>query len=406
MEKKGAKGKIFSCALLAGLLLQCIAVVAAERRTEKQPEKQTAINERIQREKKELEKLKEEIEKKREKNLAARKREGSVLSQIERMDRQLRYSQKEATIIELKIKEKDQEMAELMTDVQGLSQDIQEKREIISKRLRNIYQDKRAGSLKILFASRDYPDLMRRIYYLQTVAHREGELLAQFKERQSQLLDKNDQLTQARLQLNRDKEELAQKLVEIRGGRKKKDQLLAKVQEERGFYEKALAELDESSLQLQGILKTLEEERKKVKSPSLDRFSKERGKLGWPNDGDVVALFGRQKHPKFDTYIYRKGIEIEPSKEDRVRAVFEGAVIYANWFRGYGMVIIIDHGENYYSIYAHLAKLLVSVGDRVGKNRTIGEVGETGLSQGNRLYFEIRHQGEPMDPLVWLQKKR
>ena len=323
MEKKGVKRRVVLCALLVGLLFQCLSAGAAQKQPgkqsgkqiEKQPEKQPSINERIQEERKELEKLKGEIEEKREKNLAARKREGSVLSAIEGMDRRLRLRRKEATIIELKIKEKDQEMAELANGVQGLNQDIQEKREIISKRLRTLYQERRTGSLKILFASQDYPDFMRRLYYLQTVAHREGELLAQFKERQSQLQEKNDQLAQARLQLTRDKEDLAQKLVEIRGERKKKDQLLAKVQEERGFYDKALAELDESSLQLQGIIKALEAERKKLKSPSSDRFSKERGRLGWPNDGEVVALFGKQKHPKFDTFIYRKGIEIEPSNK-------------------------------------------------------------------------------------------
>ncbi|MDC4226864.1 MAG: peptidoglycan DD-metalloendopeptidase family protein [Candidatus Manganitrophus sp.] len=206
--------------------------------------------------------------------------------------------------------------------------------------------------------------------------------------------------------LVQEKEALAQKLVEIRSEKKKKDQLLARVRNEKVFYERALAELDESSLQLQMMIKKLEEEKKRLQQPASGKFSKEKGHLSWPSDGQIVSLFGRQKHPKFDTFIYKKGIEIEPSKGDEVRAVYDGTIIFANWFKGYGMVIIIDHGENYYSIYAHLAKLLVSVGDKVGRSRPIGQIGETGLSQGSNLYFEIRHQGEPFDPLTWLQKKR
>ncbi len=369
-------------------------------------EKGPSLNEKINREKKELEKLKEEIEEKRDKSITIKKREGSILSQLDEMDRRLRLLQKEADLIELKAREKDMEMGDLSTTIRDLNGDIRDKRGAISKRLRTIYQERQAGSLKILSAARDYPDFLRRLHYLKTIARKEGELLSQFKEKQSELEEKNRELGVVKGHLIQEKEALAQKLVEIRIEKRKKDQLLTRVRNEKVFYERALAELDESSLQLQTIIKKLEEEKKRLQQPSSDKFSKEKGRLIWPNDGQVVSLFGRQKHPKFDTYVYKKGIEIEPSKGDVVRSIYDGMIIFANWFKGYGMVIIIDHGENYYSIYAHLAKLLVSVGDRVAKNMPIGQIGETGLSQGNNLYFEIRHQGEPLDPLIWLQKRR
>jgi len=144
---------------------------------------------------------------------------------------------------------------------------------------------------------------------------------------------------------------------------------------------------------------------KESEPASSTDFAKVKGRLAWPNNGEVVSLFGRQKHPKFNTYVFRKGIEIETSKEENVRAVHEGSVIYADSFKGYGMMVIMDHGENFYSVYAHLGRLLVSVGEKATKNRTIGTVGETGLSEGNRLYFEMRHEGEPIDPLTWLQRR-
>ena len=369
-------------------------------------EKNATLNDKIQQERKELEKLKKEIEGKRKKNIAVRKREESILSVLEGMDQRLRVRQKEASFFELKIREKDGELERLSVEIKGLNADIHETQKAISKRLRTMYQERQNGSLKVLFASQNYSDFLRKFQYLKTIAQKEGEMLSRFKEKQSKSEEKNKELTETKQLLMQDREVLAQKLMEIRAEKKKKDHLLGRVRNERASYERVLAELDESSLQLQSLIKTLEDEKKRLQKRFSEKFSKERGRLGWPNDGDVVALFGRQKHPKFDTFIYRKGIEIEPSKEQEVKTVFDGVVIYANWFRGYGMVIIVDHGENYYSIYAHLSKLLVSVGDTVGRSRTIGEVGETGLSQGNRLYFEIRHQGEPMDPLAWLQKRR
>lgn len=384
--------------IFSAVFLEQIPAVAAG--------KNASLNEKINREKKELEKLREEIEEKRDKSINIKKREGSVLTQLEEMDRRLRVLQKEAGLIELKTREKDIEMGELSTEIGGLNEEIREKSGTISRRLRTLYQERQAGSLKILSAARDYPDFMRRLHYLKTIARKESEMLSQFKEKQTELEGKNRQVRMVKEHLVQEKEELAQKLVEIRSEKRKKDRLLTRVRNEKVFYERALAELDESSLQLQMMIKKLEGEKKRLLQPAFGKFSKEKGRLTWPSDGQIVSLFGRQKHPKFDTFIYKKGIEIEPSKGDEVRAIYDGTIIFANWFKGYGMVIIIDHGENYYSIYAHLAKLLVSVGDKVGGSRPIGQIGETGLSQGNNLYFEIRHQGEPLDPLTWLQKKR
>lgn len=382
------------------------SMIAIERIPAAAAEKAPSLNEKIKREKKELEKLREEIEEKRDKSITIKKREGSVLSQLEEMDRRLRVLQKEAGLIELKTREKDIEMEELSTVIDGLNKEIREKRGAISKRLRTLYQERQTGSLKILSAARDYPDFMRRLHYLKTIARKEGEILSQFKEKQNELEGKNHQVGMVKEQLVQEKETLARKLAEIRSEKRKKDQLLTRVRNEKVFYERALAELDESSMQLQLMIKKLEEQKSRLRQPASGKFSKEKGRLTWPSDGQIVSLFGRQKHPKFDTFIYKKGIEIEPSRGDTVRAVYDGTIIFANWFKGYGMVIIIDHGENYYSLYAHLAKLLVSVGDKVGRSKPIGQIGETGLSQGSSLYFEIRHQGEPLDPLTWLQKKR
>ncbi len=103
--------------------------------------------------------------------------------------------------------------------------------------------------------------------------------------------------------------------------------------------------------------------------------------------------------------ITKKGIEISPVRGSAVRNFFDGTVVFADWFRGYGMMIMIDHGENYYSLYADLEKLLVGIGDRIKTRRVIGQIGGTGLSQGSKLYFEIRHKGKAINPTAWLKKR-
>jgi len=140
-----------------------------------------------------------------------------------------------------------------------------------------------------------------------------------------------------------------------------------------------------------------------IKKRTTDAFR--RGALLWPADGDLVGFFGRQKHPTFDTYVRKKGIEIASKEGSAIWAVSGGEVVYADWLRGYGLVVIVDHGNNYFTFYAHASKLLVKEGATVAKGAVLGETGSSGLTNRNVLYFELRKGTKPVNPLRWLAKR-
>jgi murein DD-endopeptidase MepM/ murein hydrolase activator NlpD len=119
----------------------------------------------------------------------------------------------------------------------------------------------------------------------------------------------------------------------------------------------------------------------------------------------VVAEYGPQVNPRFGTKTFRNGIDIEAVEGSNIAAVFPGHVVYTGWFRGYGNLIIVDHGGEYYTVYAHAADIRVTEGDEVKQGQIIGTVGDTGSLQGPRLYFEVRHEGKPQDPAQWLRPK-
>ena len=118
------------------------------------------------------------------------------------------------------------------------------------------------------------------------------------------------------------------------------------------------------------------------------------------------SAFGAQVHPKFGTRTYRNGVDIEAAQGTEVAAVFPGSVIYTGWFKGYGNLIILDHGNDYYTLYAHVADILVKEGDDVRQGGKIATVGDTGALTGPRLYFEVRYQGKPQDPEQWLRHQQ
>ncbi|MBU6431905.1 MAG: peptidoglycan DD-metalloendopeptidase family protein, partial [Nitrospirae bacterium] len=130
-----------------------------------------------------------------------------------------------------------------------------------------------------------------------------------------------------------------------------------------------------------------------------------KGALPWPADGSIISFFGRQKHPTFNTYVQRRGIEIKTVEGSAIHAVMPGAVVYADWLKGYGLVIILDHANGFFSLYAHASKILATVGAQVGAGQAIGETGDTGMTGENTLYFELREGAEPLDPLQWLAKR-
>ena len=130
-----------------------------------------------------------------------------------------------------------------------------------------------------------------------------------------------------------------------------------------------------------------------------------RGLLDWPAEGPVGAGFGTVVHPRFKTKLPHPGLDIETGIGSGISAVFEGRVVFASWMRGYGLTAIVDHGNGVLSIYAHASVLLAEKGQTVLRGEKLGHIGDTGSLRGPFLYFELRINGEPGDPVLWLRPR-
>jgi septal ring factor EnvC (AmiA/AmiB activator) len=138
--------------------------------------------------------------------------------------------------------------------------------------------------------------------------------------------------------------------------------------------------------------------------PVADKgFSAQRGRLAIPVKGEILGQFGRHKHPEFNSFTVSNGISIAAPKGVEIRSVFDGQVIFADYFKGYGNMVIIDHGGGYFSLYGHASHINRKVGSQVGRNDVIASVGDVDSTRGSMLYFELRHQGKPIDPSPWFR---
>jgi septal ring factor EnvC (AmiA/AmiB activator) len=161
--------------------------------------------------------------------------------------------------------------------------------------------------------------------------------------------------------------------------------------------------LEEASRDLEDLIVDLETRREDTEFAGTS-FEARKGRLMWPCDGEVVANFGVETHPRFGTIIRNHGIDIKTIPGTKIRAAANGVVSFAGALSGFGNCIVVSHGEGFYTLYGHLESMIAEKGYNVAEGLAIGVIGETSTPEGAVLHFEIRHGKKPLDPAVWLLK--
>ncbi|MCJ7494030.1 MAG: peptidoglycan DD-metalloendopeptidase family protein [Deltaproteobacteria bacterium] len=361
--------------------------------------------------KEELGGLKKKIQEEKQRVKAIHKKESSVISQLNKMDRNLSKKEKELKVLNRKLEGVVQKVRKTNEELQLVTQSVETQEAFLEKRLVALYKFGETGMPQIFFSSNSYAEFLNSRRYLASILGQDRELVEDFRKRQIVLGSYREQLKEDERELQALKEQTEKKQAEIRKDRLQKSRLLDSVRGEKRIHLAAIKELETASAQLQTLLNRLEREiREKAKVevfiPAGKGFGTFRGKLAFPVEGRILSTFGKNENPKFNTFTVQKGIEIEAAIGAEIRAVYDGRVLYSDWFKGYGKILIIDHGEGYYTLSGHASALLKNVGEEVRGGEGVALVGDTGSLKGPCLYFEIRQRGKPLDPLEWLAHPR
>jgi septal ring factor EnvC (AmiA/AmiB activator) len=278
----------------------------------------------------------------------------------------------------------------------------------MNQRLRVRYRFGRSGYSRVIFTARDIPDLARRLFYLEAINRSDLHQLKQGQELIGMWSQARRRLEAKQAHLDGLKELGEEQRQSIETDKLSLEQVLAGVRRERRQHEAALAELNRGASRLMGVIAGLDQKRTAALEQAPETagpagaFAALRGGLCYPAAGPVLIGYGKRVHPEFNTETMHNGIEIGAPQGAKVHAVSDGVVRFAEWFRGYGNLVILDHGDGYYTVYAHLAGIDVRVGQEVKTGQTIGVVGDTGSMEGASLYFEVRHHQKPENPAGWL----
>ena len=415
-------GNLWVQALLGGVILAATAGVAFGATEAKAP--------RTQESRERLRDVQRELGRERDKVKEARQKEDALGRELARLDQDLKQKTQALQGLEAKLRDSNQRIAKLSNEIASNEGRLTRSRSLLKRRLRAMYKQGRFGYVRTLLSAEDFSAAGRRLKYLSAVAAQDQRLMQAYSTTAADLSQKRAELERFKAEVADAKEKLATTRGQIAEEQRKRRVLLASVREEKAGHLAKVKELEISAKDLQALVARLqsEEERQrrasrapgrreasraetpggKEEAPDLrddGSFERLKGKLLWPAVGSLASAFGRQEHPRFRTVTFNHGIEIAAPEGKDILAVAEGAAIYADWFKGYGRLIILDHGGGYFTLYAHASEILVRPGDSVSRGQAIGKVGDTGSLEGPLLYFELRHKGKPQDPLAWLQPR-
>ena len=357
--------------------------------------------------KKELGGIKKKIQEEKQRVQEIRKKETSVISQLNTLDRNLADREKELKSLKQKLAVVDKKVLRSNQDLSSLTSNIDVQESLLLNRLVVLYKFGEVETPQLLFSSGSYEDFLSSRRHLTSILEQDRQMIDDYRRRKTVVGTYQRQLKEDEQELKGLKKKAEQKKGEIQKDLLQKGKLLEGVRQEKQIHLAAIRDLEAASAQLQTLLNRLEKElhekaREKAFVPSGKGFSALRGKLPFPVKGKILSSFGKNENPKFNTFTVQKGVEIEASPGAGIRAVYDGRVLYSDWFKGYGKILIIDHGEGYYTLSGHASSLLKAVGEEVRAGDVVALVGDTGSLKGPCLYFEIRQRGKPLDPLEWL----
>ncbi|MDM8526445.1 peptidoglycan DD-metalloendopeptidase family protein [Desulfococcaceae bacterium HSG8] len=367
-------------------------------------------NVKIKHFKKEAENIDNKIEKNRAKLKTFDKKENNIISSLHKADLSLSKARNKVAALRSEIAGFEKKIAETTAASEDLMKQIQISEDYASRRMAALYKLNRLGKIHILASSDSVADFFQRKMSLERIlSHDENTLenLTSDREKLRKNLDTLNAQKKEKLLLEADFKKQAKVMTRKKAERSK---LLADIRKEKSLtlaviesLKRAAGELDRKIQNLRAlIMKPRQIEPDKNVPPG--KFSTFKGLLKMPVEGKIISFFGPYENTEFKVKNFQKGIDIKSERGKPVQAVCEGRVIYSGWFKGYGNMIIIDHGDHYYTLYAHAEELFKKEGDNAEAGEVIATVGDTGSMGAPGLHFEIRHHGKAMNPMPWLKK--
>jgi murein hydrolase activator len=326
------------------------------------------------------------------------KKESAVLKNLQKIGSQLKLKKRELEIYKWNFKNNQKKISSLEPRLKKAEQKIKSHKKNLGFRLRSIYKEGPIFPLRVAFSSNNVTDLMQRLKYMDLIAQQDSQMLQEYLTKLEKIKQDKSSLYKVRAKLISLKKNTVSKKREIEKTKKEKSVYLKKIKRKKNLSVKVRKELLAASNNLNSLIDKLL--KKLVSGEGLD-ISDKKGRLNLPLKGRILNKFGRKRVKEYESYIVYNGINIRVRRGTPVQAVFDGKVLYTGELEGYGNLVIVGHGMEYHSLYGHLDSIKVAANKVVKTGEVIALSGDSGSVEGETLYFELRKNGKPIEPVRW-----
>ncbi len=352
-----------------------------------------AYADELDEQRRQLDNMNRQIMEQRSKVNQAKKQENSIMGQIRNIETNIINTEKQITSLDSRISFLEDSIEVTSKEIKAKEKKLSAQSEVLSQRLVHIYEEGgNVSYLEVLLSATDISDFLTRYDLLNCIVSEDVKLIEKINRDRKELALKKSELEIQQRELVAAQNSCELKKDELDGQKGDKQKILSNIKQEKEACERALYELEQASLQLQEII------RRAQAGSSGEALGT--GTYTWPAPGyrHITSPYGMRMHPILNQRKLHTGMDIEAPMGATIVAADAGTVIYAGWMNGYGQVIVIDHGNDMSTLYAHQSSFLVGNGAAVSQGQAIGKVGSTGWSTGPHLHFEVRVNGSPVDP--------
>jgi murein hydrolase activator len=319
-----------------------------------------------------------------------------VEKQLEGKEKDIQELLKKIQSIQESLKKGEKQLGELRVQQRSLQLSIQQQNEQIAAQLRAVYRSGNEESIKLLLNGDSSEDAERLVQYNRYFSNARQSLINGFVTEVSDLNLVEKSIRSHRAQQAKEETELVAERNRLTSQQADRRDLLTKLDKDLATGDKRAKQLVQDQKNLQDMLQRLEEALADIQIPDQDvPFSSQRGKL--------ISPLKKLSELSTNGSINLGGVTLRAKEGEPIHAIFSGRVVFSDWMRGFGFLLILDHGDGYMSLYGYNQSLLKEVGEWVGANDTVAMAGSTGGRPDTALFFAIRHNGTPLKPLSWVR---
>jgi septal ring factor EnvC (AmiA/AmiB activator) len=317
---------------------------------------------------------------------------GSLDESLARLEEEVEHTKARSESLKAQLSDLERQLANEKAAFESLQKRV-------AGRMRALYVLKSGGAVRALLDVQNFEDLALRRKLLTRLARNDLILVKAYDKSRHSIAKKQSRLKSALSEIRDSERELTDQVDLIKATREERKQALLRIEKEKALAKRAAEELTESQRSLSRLVAGyVKKSRPRPKARAISQ-----GTFPWPVRGTLIRRFGSIKDRVTKAVLVSNGIHIRAPLGTPVYSVAQGSVVHVAWIRGFGRMIIVDHGDGQHALYAHLSAAQVQRGQAVAAGQVLGRVGDTESPNGPKLYFELRNRGRPMDPLPWLR---